>query len=146
VRGEKDIALKDNPASSTPAKVQPTLYVVDPDGTVRDDLRVLFEGMDFRVEACASAERFLDVYRPRGAQCLVMEIDLPGMSGLRLLGHLRSQASDLPIIILASRADVPRAVEAMRGGAIDFIEKPFVHRVLVQRVKHALEKSGSVPD
>ena len=118
---------------------QPTIYIVDADPAVRDSLRSLLTLYGYRVEACASAAEFLNGKPLARSACLVTEVHLPDMSGIELLGHMRSRAPDLPVIFIANRSDVPTAVRAIRSGAVDFLEKPFLQHALLQRIRELLE-------
>lgn len=112
-----------------------TIYLVEHDAAVRDGLRTLLSQLDAEVKVYSWAEDMLSAKLVRGPACLVTDLFLPDMSGIELLQRLRKAGSDLPAIILTSEGDVPTAVEAMRMGAIDFIEKPFVEDALLQRVR-----------
>ena len=117
----------------------PLLYVVDDDSMVRDALCNLLEEHGMRVHAFADGEAFLNAYREGGEACLVLDAYLPGMSGLDVLHRLRAAGQGLPVIVITGSSDVHMAVEAMKGGAIDFIEKPVHHRELLASVQRALE-------
>jgi FixJ family two-component response regulator len=121
---------------------QPTaslaVYVVDADAAVREGLGALLAETGVTVRAYASAEEFLSEPPATGSGCLVVEVHLPGMDGLELLERLHTLGIRLPAIMLASCSDVPTAVRAMRMGAMDFIDKPFIDRVLLSRVRQAL--------
>ncbi len=120
------------------------VYVVDADAGVREGLSALFRGDPVTVKTYASAEEFLVDLPDKGSGCLVVELHLPGMNGLELLEQLRSRGVRLPVIMLASSSDVPTAVRAMRRGAMDFIDKPFIDRVLLSRVREALAGGSTV--
>ena len=117
----------------------PTVFVVDDDPGVRDSLTWLLESVGLRVETYASAREFLDHYDPRRAGCLVLDVRLPGMGGIDLLGQLRERAITLPVIVVTAFGDVRIAVRAMRRGAIDVMEKPVADQVLLDRVYQAIE-------
>jgi two-component system response regulator FixJ len=121
------------------ANQQPTIYVVDADPAVRDSLDTLLTLHGFHVEAHGSATEFLEGSPPVANACLVTEVHLPDMSGIELLEQLRRRGIDLPVIIIANRGDVPTAVRAIRSGAVDFLEKPFLDRALLQHVGELLE-------
>ncbi len=118
----------------------PTVYVVDDDDAMRDALQQLIEGEGLRVRAYASAEAFLDACAPGQAGCLVLDIRLPGMSGLELDAVLRDRGYGMPVIYLTGHGDIPTSVQALRAGAFDFLEKPPAAGVLVRRVHDALEQ------
>lgn len=116
----------------------PTVYVVDADAAVREGLSALLAENRVTVRTFASAEEFLAESPAADRGCLIVEVHLPGMDGLELLERLRARGMRLPVIVLASCSDVPTAVRAMRSGALDFIDKPFIDRVLLNRVRQAL--------
>lgn len=116
----------------------PTIYVVDADPSVRAALPGLFATLSTAVRTYASAEAFLSDVSADARGCLIVELNLPGMDGLELMEQLRQRGINLPVIMLASASDVPAAVSAMQRGALDFIDKPFVDRVLFSRVRQIL--------
>ncbi len=117
------------------------IYVVDDDSHIRDGIRKVLEADGRTVEDFASCEDFLEAYRPSREACLLVDAYLPGMSGLELLQHLSHSSHRLPAIMITGNGDVPMAVEAMKAGALDFIEKPFHHSDLRASVDRALEQS-----
>lgn len=117
-----------------------TVFVVDDDPAVRDSIAVMLEQAGFRVLAFASPRAFLDVYSPRDAGCLVLDLRMPEMTGLELQRALQRFGPGLPVIFLSGYGDVPTTVRAIKGGAIDFLEKPVAPNTLVDRVRHALEE------
>jgi FixJ family two-component response regulator len=102
-----------------------TVYVVDDDEAVRDSLQWLLEGKDYRVRCFDSAESFLSRYDPREVACLIVDIRMGGMTGLELQDRLIERKSPLPIVFITGHGDVPMAVNTMKKGAMDFIQKPF---------------------
>ena len=118
----------------------PTIFVIDDDSAVREALRDLLRGAGWTVEIYASSEAFLDAYRPGGDGCLLVDARMPGMGGLALLQRLQSEGMRLPAIMITGQGDVPMAVEAMRAGAADFIEKPIRRDELFASIEHALEQ------
>lgn len=120
-----------------------TVYVVDGDQSVLSGIRSLLCTIGVGVKCCRSAEEFLDEVDFDAPGCVITEVYLPGMSGLDLQDNLRAQSVDYPVIVMTSNADVPLAVRAMRLGALDFVEKPFVERTLLARVKQALHSFDS---
>ena len=102
-----------------------TLYVIDDDEAVRDSLQWLLEGKGYRVRCFDSAESFLSRYDPREVACAFVDIRMEGMSGLELQDRLIEQKSQLPIVFITGHGDVPMAVDTMKKGALDFIQKPF---------------------
>jgi FixJ family two-component response regulator len=117
----------------------PTVFLIDDDDGVRQSLEALLRTNDFTVAAFASARDFLAMFDPDAVGCLITDVRLPGMSGMELLQNLRSQRCRLPVIVITGHGDVPLAVEAMKGGAVDFIEKPFRDHVLLSAVGRALQ-------
>ena len=116
-----------------------TVYVVDDDEAVRDSLQWLLEGKDYRVRCFDSAESFLSRYDNREIACLIVDIRMGGMTGLELQNHLLEQHSPLPIVFITGHGDVPMAVDTMKKGAMDFIQKPFNEDQLVDLVERMLE-------
>ena len=118
-----------------------TVYVVDDDEAVRDSVQWLLEGQDFRVRSFESAEVFLARYDPREVACLIVDIRMDGMSGLELQDRLIERNSPLPIAFITGHGDVPLAVDTMKKGALDFIQKPFNEQQLVPLVERMLEQA-----
>ena len=116
-----------------------TVYVVDDDEAVRDSLQWLLEGKDYRVRCFDSAESFLSRYDPREVACLIVDIRMGGMTGLELQNRLIESRSPLPIVFITGHGDVPMAVDTMKKGAMDFIQKPFKEDQLVSLVERMLE-------
>jgi FixJ family two-component response regulator len=118
-----------------------TVFVVDDDEAVRLILHELISSVGLRVETYASAQGFLDAYKPGLPGCLLLDIRMPGMSGLELQRELARREIPLPVIILTGHGDVPVAVHAMKAGAFDFIEKPFNNDFLLDRIQNAVAQS-----
>ena len=116
-----------------------TVYVVDDDEAVRDSLQWLLEGKDYRVRCFDSAETFLARYDPREIACLIVDIRMGGMTGLELQDRLIERKSPLPIVFITGHGDVPMAVDTMKKGALDFIQKPFNEEDLTVLVERMLE-------
>jgi len=127
-------------ASATP--VNPAVFVVDDDGGVRDALRFLLRSVGLTVETFTSAVEFLESYSDDRPGCLVLDIRMPGMTGLELQEKLIERRSILPIIFITGHGDVPMAVEAIQAGALDFIQKPFSDEDLLARIYQALAKDA----
>ncbi len=125
--------------SLTPKKG--TVYVVDDDEAVRDSLQWLLEGQDYRVRTFESAEAFLSRYEAREVACLIADIRMDGMSGMELQERLLECQSPLPIVFITGHGDVPMAVESMKKGALDFIQKPFDEAQLLGLVERMLAKA-----
>jgi two-component system, LuxR family, response regulator FixJ len=124
---------------------QPVVFVVDDDPAVLRSTAALLSVRGFKVRTWPSAEAFLGDHDRSEPACLLLDVRMPGMSGLELqrqLGHMRAA---LPIVIMTGHADVPMAVEAMRAGAIDFIEKPFAPRALVESLERAFRSLREGP-
>ena len=118
-----------------------TVYVVDDDEAVRDSLQWLLEGKDYRVRCFDSAESFLGRYDPREVACLIVDIRMSGMTGLELQNRLLETNSPLPIVFITGHGDVPMAVDTMKKGAMDFIQKPFKEEQLVDLVERMLARA-----
>jgi len=117
----------------------PIVFLIDDDDGVRRSLDALLRANGLNVTAFASARDFLAQFDPDAAGCLVTDVRLPGMSGIELLQKIRSQNCHMPVIVITGHGDVPLAVAAMKGGAVDFIEKQFRDHVLLTAVRRALE-------
>jgi FixJ family two-component response regulator len=118
-----------------------TVYVVDDDEAVRDSLQWLLEGKDYRVRCYESAEAFLSRYDPREVACLIADIRMGGMNGMELQARLIERQSPLPIVFITGHGDVPMAVESMKNGAMDFVQKPFQEPQLLDLVERMLERA-----
>ncbi len=118
-----------------------TVYVVDDDEAVRDSLQWLLEGNDYRVRCFDSAETFLTRLDPREVACLIVDVRMPGMTGLELQDELQRRNVNMPLVFITGHGDVPMAVNTMKKGAVDFIEKPFNENVLRDLVDRMLQKA-----
>ena len=118
-----------------------TVYVVDDDEAVRDSLQWLREGKDYRVRCFDSAESFLGRYDAREVACLIADIRMGGMTGLELQDRLVERRSPLPIVFITGHGDVPMAVNTMKKGAMDFIQKPFKEDELLALVERMLDSA-----
>jgi two-component system, LuxR family, response regulator FixJ len=116
----------------------PLVYLVDDDEAVRDSLGLLLESVGLAHEVFASALAFLDAYDPGRHSCLVADIRMPGLSGLDLQQRLNELRAGVPIVFITGHGDVPMAVNAMKAGATDFIQKPFRDQDLLDRIHKAL--------
>ena len=116
-----------------------TVYVVDDDEAVRDSVQWLLEGKGYRVRCFDSAESFLSRYDAREVACLLVDIRMDGMTGLDLQARLIEIRSPLPIVFITGHGDVPMAVDTMKKGAMDFIQKPFKEADLVRLVEQMLD-------
>ena len=117
---------------------EPSVYVVDDDQAVRDSLGLLLRSVGMPCRLFASGQEFLDAYAPDWQGCIVLDIRMPGLSGMELHRQLRDQQSTLPIIFVTGHGDVPMAVEALQNGAFDFIQKPYRDQELLDRINQAL--------
>ncbi|MHB1199731.1 MAG: response regulator transcription factor [Polaromonas sp.] len=118
-----------------------TVYVVDDDEAVRDSLQWLLEGKDYRVRCYDAAETFLSRYDAREVACLIADVRMGGMTGLELQDQLVERKSPLPIVFITGHGDVPMAVNTMKKGAVDFIQKPFQEDALVNLVERMLDQA-----
>ncbi len=123
-------------------KLDPIVFIIDDDEAVRLSTEMLIRSMGLRAESFASAAEFLDDFDPQQPSCLILDIRMPGMSGLELQEHLVESNLSVPIIFVTGHGEVPMAVKAMKAGAIDFIQKPFRDQELIDRVHAALEKDA----
>jgi len=123
---------------SAPQDALPVVGVIDPDPVARSGLSTLLHGLGIDVSTFDSAESYLLATSGRHIGCLIVDLLLPGMSGLELLRRLRSAGNNVPVILLADESDVPTAVAAMREGATDFIEKPYVDVAVLKQVQKLL--------
>jgi len=116
------------------------VHVVDDDEAARESLAFLLASAGMASRTYASAEIFLSTLAHLGPGCIVTDVRMPGMSGLDLLGHLRNAKVSLPVIVITGHGDIPLAVEAMRLGAVDFIEKPFNDELMLAAIRSALSR------
>jgi two-component system response regulator FixJ len=123
--------MKDKPAM---------VYVVDDDDGVRASIRLLLKSVGIAATPMASAQEFLAAYDPAQPGCLVLDIRMPGMSGLELQQQLNLRGAILPVLFITGHGDVPMAVDAMQHGAFDFLQKPFRDQELIDRVQKALAR------
>ncbi|GAA0405195.1 response regulator transcription factor [Cocleimonas flava] len=120
-----------------------TVFIVDDDQAVRDSLADLMDSVGINVETYATANDFLGQYTSDRLGCLILDIRMPGMSGLELQQELIRRDTVLPIIFITGHGDVPMAVQAIQAGALDFIQKPFRDQDLLDRVNYALKSCDS---
>ncbi|MFT5732280.1 MAG: FixJ family two-component response regulator [Planctomycetota bacterium] len=119
---------------------QPTVFIVDDDPAMRDSLGFLIGSVGRRVETYASAEDFLEAYNTERPGCIVLDVRMPGLSGLELMEKLNEDRFAPPVVLITGHGDIPMAVRALKAGAFDFIEKPFSDQVLLERIQQALQK------
>jgi len=123
---------------------RPTVYVVDDDESIRTLWRWLMESNGIPVKTFATAADFIESYRNGGAGCLVLDLKLPGMSGLELQQYLNRKDIEIPIVFVTGYGDVPAAVSALKGGAVDFIQKPFSHREVLSIIEKAFRRDAEI--
>jgi FixJ family two-component response regulator len=116
------------------------VFIVDDDSGVRSSIRVLMKSIGLAATPFASAREFLEAYNPHQPGCLVLDIRMPGMSGLELQEALNDKGAVIPVIFITGHGDIPMAVEAMRQGAFDFLQKPFRDQDLIDRIQKALDQ------
>ncbi len=121
----------------------PTVIVIDDDEAVRSSLKLLLRSVKLPVTAYASAQEFLPRYSPDQPGCLIVDVRMPGMSGLELQQQLNLRGAMIPVIFITGHGDISMAVEAMRHGAFDFLPKPFRDQDLLDRVQRALQKDAA---
>ena len=128
----------------TAAKVPPVVFVIDDDASVRAALSSLIRSVGLRVEVFASASEFLATKRTDdGLSCLILDVRLPGMSGLNFQAELAKTNGIIPIIFITGHGDIPMSVKAMKAGAVEFLTKPFRDQDLLDAIKVALERARS---
>lgn len=115
-----------------------TVFVVDDEAVVRKALKLMLELAGYRVQPFSSAQEFLDNYEPSMPGCLILDVRMPGMDGMELLRHLSEHEILIPIIMLTAHGDIPMAVDAMKTGAVEFLEKPAEPNTLREKVAAAL--------
>lgn len=123
--------------------VKPRVFIVDDDEAVRESLQALLDAKGHETTACDSAEAFLATYRPGTPGCALVDMRMPGMDGLALLEQLRTRKARLPVVMVTGHGDIALAVQAMKSGAIDFVEKPYSNETMLGVVQRALAMAGS---
>ncbi|MEX2239845.1 MAG: response regulator [Burkholderiales bacterium] len=121
---------------------KPTAYVVDDDEAIRTLWRWLMESNGIAVQTFSTAAEFIAAYKAGGLACLVLDVRLPGMSGLELQEYLKHEGIEIPIVFVSGHGDVPTAVSAIKGGAVDFIQKPFGYREVLAIIQRAFERDA----
>jgi RNA polymerase sigma factor (sigma-70 family) len=119
---------------------EPIVFVIDDDASVRDSLKNLLESVGLHAELFDSTQAFLDFRRPDGASCLVLDVRLPGLTGLEFQNELMKLGIPLPIIFITGHGDIPMSVRAMKLGAVEFLTKPFRDQDLLEAVRVALDR------
>jgi len=128
------------------ASVTPIVFVVDDDISVRESLDLLITHAGWRPEIFASAQEFLARPRPQCPSCLLLDVGLPDLNGLELQKRISGDRSDMPIIFITGRGDIPMTVQAMKAGAVEFLTKPLTAEVLLKAMQSALERSRASLD
>jgi len=118
----------------------PTVFIVDDDEAVRNSLRLLLKSVGLAASALPTAQEFLSSYSADQPGCLVLDVRMPGMSGLELQQQLNVRGAVIPVIFITGHGDIPMAVEAIQQGAFDFLQKPFRDQDLIDRIQRALAK------
>jgi FixJ family two-component response regulator len=126
--------------------VEPKVYVVDDDEAVRNGLAAMFDAAGLAVETYESATRFLEAWRPDWSGCIVLDINMPEMSGIELQTELGRRGIGLPIIFLTAHGDIPTTVRTIKAGAIDFMTKPADGAALLARVRAALARNATAAE
>jgi RNA polymerase sigma factor (sigma-70 family) len=121
---------------------QPTVFLVDDDDTVRNALALLLRTAGYATESYASARAFLDAYSAERPGCLVLDLTMPEINGLELQQALTAKGIDIPIIFLSGHGDIASSVQAIKAGAVDFLQKPVASEVLLARVVEALAEDA----
>lgn len=124
------------------AAASPAVFIVDDDLAIRESLAFLIESVGLAARTFASAQDFLDHYDPAAPGCLLLDIRMPGMTGLQLQAKLNEQRAAIPVILLTGHGDVPMAVRAMNDGAFYFFEKPFNDQALLDQIRRAIDHDG----
>jgi len=127
----------------TTRNVEATVFIVDDDAAVRDSLGLLLRSVGLASEAFASADGFLASFDPARPGCLVLDVRMPGMSGLELQARLHERHATIPIVFLTAHADVDMAVRAVKGGAVEFVQKPFRDQDLLDKLQAALAEDAA---
>jgi FixJ family two-component response regulator len=119
----------------------PLVYVIDDDESVRRSIKRLLKAHGFRAEAFPSADDFLSLASAKHPSCLVLDLSLPGMSGIDLQKEMERRKFDIPIVFITGHGDIPTSVKAMKGGAVDFLPKPFSAKALLEAVGLAMARA-----
>jgi FixJ family two-component response regulator len=132
-----------NSSAKTVASTEPFVFIVDDDDSMRQALARLFYSVKLRVEVFASAQEFLKSERPDVPSCLVLDVRLPGLSGLEFQAELAKENIRIPIVFISGHGDIPMSVRAMKAGAMDFLVKPFRDQDLLDAVAAAIQRDQS---
>jgi len=140
------VAIDHDARSSPMSHATPIVFIVDDDISVRESLELLIRNAGWQPETFESAQAFLSHRRPLVPSCLVLDLALPGLNGLELQKRVTADRTDLPIIFITGHGDVPTTVQAMKGGAVEFLTKPFDTDALLNAIKQAIERSRTALD
>lgn len=132
---------KSGNAANEQREIPPTIYIVDDDDSLRDSLSNLFRSVGLQARQFRSAQDFLEENRPDSSGCLVLDVRLPGMSGLDFQAELERTGAGLPIVFITGYGDIPMSVKAMKSGAVEFLTKPFREQELLDAVQLAVERN-----
>lgn len=127
-----------NNAVDNSSAIDAIVYVIDDDESVRHSLEFLLDAAEIRVRSFASADAFLKASPPLAGACVITDVRMPGTGGLELAEILKQRSAGIPVIVITGHADVPLAIQAMKAGVSDFIEKPFDDEVLLAAIRNAL--------
>src|SRR6202142_2516112 len=130
----------------SPNSAAPIVFIVDDDISVRESLELLIHSQGWQAETFESAKEFLDHPRVLVPSCLILDVSLPGLDGLELQKRIAVERTEMPIIFITGYGDVPKTVQAMKGGAVEFLTKPFNDEVLLTAIRQALERSRAALD
>ena len=131
-------------SAAAKSQQKPIIFVVDDDVSVRESLELLIKFAGWEPEMFASAGEFLARPRTATPNCLVLDVSLPDLNGLELQKLIASERTDMPIIFITGHGDIPMTVQAMKGGAVEFLTKPFDDEVLLTAIRHAIKRSAAV--
>ena len=133
-------------SAAAKSQQKPIVFVVDDDVSVRESLELLINFAGWQPETFASAGEFLARPRTATPNCLVLDVSLPDLNGLELQKLIATERTDMPIIFITGHGDVPMTVQAMKGGAVEFLTKPFDDEVLLEAIRDAIKRSAAVLD
>ncbi len=120
----------------------PTIFIIDDDPDMCKSLAWLLESVQLPIEIYHSGAAYLEAHDPNRHGCLLIDMRMPGMSGLQLLDQLNARHNPIPVIIISAHGDIPLAVRAMKSGAVDFISKPFNEQLLVERIQELIQRDS----
>ncbi len=127
-------------------RLRGTVFVVDDDEEMRRSLKRMLESVQLPVQTFSTAREFLEAFEPASRGCLVLDVRMPGVSGMELQNRLVARGITVPIIFITAHGDIPMSVEAMKKGAADFIVKPFRFQVLLERIQQVLERDAEIAE